>query len=188
MNSIPCSCGGENPNCFKCDGTGMVASAAQQLGRPHPPPGQIPLQKKRARRSRGQSLRAKSARPAGAALPSFAAPRKKKPQAAAPRIARVLVVCPECGASVRQLKKHYEKAHSPAAASRRLAVLRDSRSSPPSAKSHKQDTARQSVGQWPALDDPRDLDAKHGWGGSFRDNGQFGSYPSHDDMGDESTS
>jgi hypothetical protein len=30
------------------------------------------------------------------------------------------------------------------------------------------------------------MDAKHGWGGSFRDNGQFGSYPSHDGMDDES--
>lgn len=29
-------------------------------------------------------------------------------------------------------------------------------------------------------------DAKYGWGGSFRDQGQFGSYPSHDDMDDES--
>ncbi len=29
-------------------------------------------------------------------------------------------------------------------------------------------------------------DAKYGWGGAFRDHGQFGSYPSHDDMDDES--
>jgi hypothetical protein len=32
------------------------------------------------------------------------------------------------------------------------------------------------------------MDATHQWGGSFRDHGQFGSYPSHDDMGDESSS
>lgn len=30
------------------------------------------------------------------------------------------------------------------------------------------------------------LDAKRYWGHSFRDHGQFGSYPSHDDMDDES--
>ena len=30
------------------------------------------------------------------------------------------------------------------------------------------------------------LDAKHQWGGTFRDHGQFGSYPSHDGMDDES--
>ena len=30
------------------------------------------------------------------------------------------------------------------------------------------------------------LDAKYGWGGTFRDNGEFGSYPSHDSMDDES--
>ncbi|WP_156901760.1 hypothetical protein [Azohydromonas australica] len=29
------------------------------------------------------------------------------------------------------------------------------------------------------------LDAKHHWGSSFRDHGQFGSYPSHDDMGED---
>jgi len=31
------------------------------------------------------------------------------------------------------------------------------------------------------------LDAKKHWGHSFRDHGQFGSYPSHDDMDDESS-
>lgn len=39
-----------------------------------------------------------------------------------------------------------------------------------------------------SLESPtRNLDAKHQWGGGFRDNGQFGSYPLHDDMGDESS-
>ena len=37
-----------------------------------------------------------------------------------------------------------------------------------------------------AVEKPNNLDAKYGWGGSFRDNGQFGSYPSHDGMDDES--
>lgn len=32
----------------------------------------------------------------------------------------------------------------------------------------------------------KNLDAKYGWGGTYRDNGQFGSYPSHDGMDDES--
>ncbi len=31
------------------------------------------------------------------------------------------------------------------------------------------------------------MDAKFAWGNSFRDNGQFGSYPSHDAMDDESS-
>jgi hypothetical protein len=26
MDKNPCSCGGENPNCYRCDGTGMVAT------------------------------------------------------------------------------------------------------------------------------------------------------------------
>ena len=36
------------------------------------------------------------------------------------------------------------------------------------------------------VEKPSNPDAKYGWGGSFRDNGQFGSYPSHDGMDDES--
>lgn len=34
MDYLECSCKGENPNCFKCDGTGLVASAKEQIGRP----------------------------------------------------------------------------------------------------------------------------------------------------------
>lgn len=39
----------------------------------------------------------------------------------------------------------------------------------------------------PMFERSTNMDAKHGWGGSFRDNGQFGSYPSHDGMDDESS-
>jgi len=35
---------------------------------------------------------------------------------------------------------------------------------------------------------PEKMDATRGWGGSFRDHGQFGSYPVHDSMDDESFS
>jgi hypothetical protein len=34
MDKYTCTCGGENPNCFKCDGTGMVSSLVGTLGRP----------------------------------------------------------------------------------------------------------------------------------------------------------
>lgn len=34
--------------------------------------------------------------------------------------------------------------------------------------------------------DDREMDATRGWGGSFREEGRFGSHPSHDDFGDES--
>jgi hypothetical protein len=39
MGNYPCSCGGENSNCFRCDGTGLVGSRALPLrsdGRIHP--------------------------------------------------------------------------------------------------------------------------------------------------------
>lgn len=50
------------------------------------------------------------------------------------------------------------------------------------------ETAMQSTlrGAEPLIE--RNLDAKENWGASFRDNGQFGSYPSHDDHDDESFS
>lgn len=41
MEKYPCTCGGENPNCFRCDGTGLVASRALPLrsdGRVRPLP------------------------------------------------------------------------------------------------------------------------------------------------------
>jgi len=31
VTSKPCSCGGTNPNCFKCDGTGEISSGASAL-------------------------------------------------------------------------------------------------------------------------------------------------------------
>lgn len=53
------------------------------------------------------------------------------------------------------------------------------------ARSRKIENPSESPTQF-ALDRSPNLDAKHSWGGSFRDNGQFGSYPSHDGMDDES--
>lgn len=41
MDKYPCSCGGENPNCYRCDGTGMVKSMVLPVrsdGRIHPQP------------------------------------------------------------------------------------------------------------------------------------------------------
>lgn len=41
MENYPCTCGGENPSCFRCDGTGLVASHALPLrsdGRVRPLP------------------------------------------------------------------------------------------------------------------------------------------------------
>ncbi len=39
MQGSDCSCRGENPNCFKCDGTGLALGRAPQIGRPYTPIG-----------------------------------------------------------------------------------------------------------------------------------------------------
>lgn len=44
MEKYPCTCGGENPNCFRCDGTGLVESLVLPLrsdGRIHPKPASV---------------------------------------------------------------------------------------------------------------------------------------------------
>lgn len=35
MDGYPCTCGGENCNCFRCDGTGIVEKSLPAIGRPH---------------------------------------------------------------------------------------------------------------------------------------------------------
>jgi hypothetical protein len=106
--------------------------------------------------------------------------------------------CPECGVVVRvdRMQKHLAKVHSGAvveaskqektksvkarvmdAASKKSGFASDSRgSSNFLKKSFDGDGLRES--------DPRD--ASKYWGYLARDNGQFGSYPLHDDFGDES--
>lgn len=47
MEKYPCTCSGENPNCFRCDGTGLVASRALPLrsdGRVRPLPQSAEIQ------------------------------------------------------------------------------------------------------------------------------------------------
>lgn len=243
MNTIPCSCGGENQNCFKCDGTGMVASCAQQFGRPHLAPGARAPEKKPAYRPVKGSFKKPSKNIKGPIKPpeykngpSPVPPRVITIQLPLVRCALVLVTCPHCGASVKALKKHYEKAHSAAAVSHKLAVKQKPRAKRKVLKvQDKQLNVRSgTIRVWHSVDPPTQQvdvrttqlhkyeappkggnctpssskgriyalpsrgvstseqaglggsDATHGWGGSFRDNGQFGSYPSHDDMGEES--
>lgn len=46
MQGFDCSCNGENPNCFKCFGSGIAEGRASQVGRPHLQPGKKTYSKK----------------------------------------------------------------------------------------------------------------------------------------------
>lgn len=272
MHSIPCSCGGDNANCFKCDGTGMVARAAQQLGRPHPAPGQLPPAAKRASARSRPAKQSKPPRPTTAARtesPKLDWSARRSTTAAAAADPPVQL-CPDCGIYVRRLERHRGKVHGAAAEQRRsaqeqarvaaaaakaarpAAASQTPRDPAIAAASKARRRARRALARQEAMvdevkncppgksrvwraDDPQPrrvppsnlrpaksslntsgarattstqrgesassrganraaqedsgaMDAKARWGGSFRDNGQFGSYPSHDDMGDESSS
>lgn len=86
MDSFPCTCGGENPNCFKCDGTGM-------LTRPAPPP-QAPG---RPRFPLGESRPPwyESASSRWWDSPTQSSANKQTGEKAAPK----LLICPHCKVS-----------------------------------------------------------------------------------------
>lgn len=89
-----------------------------------------------------------------------------------------LTKCQKCGVMVKRLSKHQDKAHGNGSEESRVAARKKSR--PIQGTFQVENLSSSAVGE------TRERDAKHGWGGAFRDHGQFGSYPSHDDMDDES--
>jgi hypothetical protein len=299
LSSISCSCDGENPNCFKCWGTGMVSAAVGQIGRPHrnlaeaaqmapeaPTNTSGPWTSPKEGHSSDNSLRFSLPKPcvfcghpdSGKSGihrcevgPSLAELRRRRGKRKAQKdkvvklpnetvqcpicnislvkleqhlkkvhavgstatnissvqAGRKLQLCPVCGAMVKSLTKHAKKTgHGPmvtlfdkavprskARSNRLLPAMLNCphcRASFPNttqlashvAGSHGK-RALQNLGYQArsgtiktvpdspphALPErPNNMDAKHGWGGSFRDNGQFGSYPLHDGMDDESFS
>lgn len=257
LGSVPCACGGENANCFRCWGTGMVEAlsvppdgeylgthlAKQEALRalsPCPECGvtvmglsahlqfahgpQPKNEKKKARTNKGTKsyqVVLVATRPK---------PERKKLQSPAD-VDPTLHFCVVCGVAIRSLTKHFNRTgHSPAGGSPKEAVRRASgpvRGTPnllkcprcraqfPNATqlashvvgSHGLKAFREWCAQTTSQSRPRivppkagrdstalvnanqeqQLDAKRYWGHSFRDHGQFGSYPSHDDMSDESS-
>lgn len=284
MDTLPCSCGGENSNCFKCFGTGLVPSAAGSLGRPKsaaiPSPSfsksGVRKRAKPAQSQKGPSLAGslssgKPFKPVAAktycpiclqviptgtlrahrrwAHPTAqeleARPASFEPQQ--PTVKPPQVTCPFCNCSVRRLDKHIRKAHGdaiPDADRRSLVISLNSKAcakcqftsediptmfshlvkshgiatvgstvkkrvpneraqKPPGIKADNLEaqrrTSRVPKGETHPRQGPHDhdrfaqetqtqkLDAKYAWGGTYRDNGSFGSYPSHDSMDDESS-
>lgn len=285
MDTLPCSCSGENQNCFKCFGTGLVRTKAEALGRPkanlaealaNPP---RPSKPQKPRRSLSTNQRKEGATPldtarkgpfkpvasqtlcpiclklvktgtlgkhrrrAHAGLSSLShEPPSVPPPPPDPPLD--IGACPLCKKSVTRLTAHFAGAHLAKLQPKERELVKKAIRTMTCPKcntsietmvqllehlldghgyrgmmlegrrhNHTQTTAgtrgsgtrngqerdqgkRASLSSGKALTDssrftergdPATLDAKLGWGGSFRDHGQFGSYPSHDAMDDESS-
>lgn len=128
---IPCSCGGNNPRCFKCDGRGWIDEIADE------PKLKLPPIRKELSTTQGSGYSAGYLAP----LPPLTTKKRKaktekiavdKPASAAQLKARkqnVQVKCPDCGQSVfaKNLDKHRANVHQPrvigkAEAERRLSA------------------------------------------------------------------
>ena len=272
MDRYPCSCAGENPNCFRCYGTGLVKSPVT-VGRPRADISEMaraaalkskPQGKKKKKMVATATVpkRPESARGAGELGNQYvlhklahcahcgATVKARRLESHIQRVhagqavtvgadktASLLpgqVRCPECDVLLnsKNLEKHLRKVHAPQSqalpgarsapvvkASNVLQrfpinVVRCSRcgvvapnhqsllahlrvahgaqfqptegtfSAPKGGRSIQSGGSDGSGG--PSAE--RNMDGSHGWGGSFRDHGQFGSYPSFDSMDDESMS
>lgn len=172
-----CSCGGNNPNCYKCGGWGYIDRIGQ------------------GRASDG---------PAG--TPSSSRSRRKSPKPA--RVSPTLVRCPHCGMTVRRIDKHLKKVHGAQASEvTPQAGLVKCPHCPSFVREDRLNRHFQRVHQGPVFPAPShfvgsratesssghkadaaqpSLDATRDYAHSFRDHGQFGSHPSHDDFDDES--
>ena len=128
MDRFECSCRGENPNCFKCGGTGLVDSKKGQIGRPATPLGKTFLAEppKLTTTSPRAKVKTNDTFLSDAEIVGLAHKRYKKAQE---RIARTKekiaaekltsiptsawTVCPFCEAKVKNLDKHFRKSHTP---------------------------------------------------------------------------
>jgi hypothetical protein len=177
-----CSCLGQNPNCYKCGGWGYLDSVGKNrvLAGPVEPP---VIRVKRKRRVREQVpcpqcgvLVARLSRH----LRKVHAMQQNSITAGAPlpvRLDQSLAICPHCKCHVKsnRLRSHISRVHHgapPKAVSR-------SRSSeyPVDSSNHPRSSSQ-------LFDDHR-MDVTRSYAHAYRDHGRFGSYPSHDDYGDE---
>lgn len=268
MDRFPCSCGGENPNCFRCYGTGMVDTPVS-VGRPRAdisemaraaalkprPKGRSAKKRAPAQNKAGTTNRAgatsvradysdghklvlcshcgvtvRAGRLSGHILRVHPGERVAIDAEESSSLPSGQVRCPQCRVLLnsKNLEKHLRKVHEPprpahpASGSAPTANSKDPlQSLPPNvvrcprcrlvAPDHRALLAHirivhgeplqatgvpasaprggrqgQSGGAGGSTAEPS-MDGSYGWGGSFRDHGQFGSYPSFDSMDDESS-
>lgn len=179
LGAFPCTCRGENENCFRCHGTGSTHK--QLLARQNPT---FELAAKR------QSI---VQAPSEQQLIQDAIRRLKlkadKADKAALKFDTLLLK------AIRRLKLKADNAQAvvkrmgPPRPGRQVAKARaeikDLKAAGKAFRAEKKPAPALTTHPNPAPHSEKSLDANQGLH-AFRDHGQFGSYPSHDDMGDES--
>lgn len=197
MDTFSCTCRGENNNCFRCFGTGLVDRPLPEVGRPHRNLAEAAARNESTKQARTPCAQRKKKAQLNTyvkQLPVYIKcpdcgevvrhlnkhQRLRHHTTVNAEVRRVvnLTRCQKCGVMVKNLSKHQKKVHGKGSEELRIAARKKSR--PIQGTSQVENPTSLAVGE------TRERDAKHGWGGAFRDHGQFGSYPSHDDMDDES--
>lgn len=201
----PCSCEGNNENCFKCGGWGYLDNIGNQkslIKKKDDTIGVCKVSKSifgistQERNKKIKAPKAKNSCPRCGILigslhkhiekfhanETVEESRLKALQKTLTEIqSRALIKCPKCSSMIRanRLQKHLEKAHS-------QRLERNPRTSSQSSSKDQQPSntksALESNLQTKKLDGTRDYYA------AYRERGQFGSHPSHDDYSEESES
>ena len=200
----PCTCEGSNENCFRCGGWGYIDRIGEGRSTPtatgiggafsHPlPAGPRAAIAKKVRPQKRRVLWAwEEAEP----MPRTVAPL--------PLLTAQdwLVDCPNCHSRVRRdrLARHTRKVHpqfpppleEKTTTSTNLAptqARRSSQSTVVNVRDTQPDVLNATrTNQTPGGSADRSMDATKDYYAAYRDNGQFGSHPSHDDFDDESHS
>jgi hypothetical protein len=173
-----CSCGGSNPNCYKCGGWGYIDRIGQGRASDGPAgtPGHSPTRRMSRKAARVAPVLIRCPH-CGVKVQGIGKHLKKSHGIQAPEAPprAGLVKCPSCTSFVREdrIALHIQRVHQGHAFSspRDRVGVRATKSSP----------------RFQSDTEQRSHDATRDYARSFRDYGQFGSHPSHDGFDDEST-
>lgn len=206
MQEVPCFCGGSNDNCRFCSGTGMrpaknsgstgtISSGSRRpavsllgsgLQRGLSNSGSAAAsgyvlggRKRKSRQQRSES---------NTMATNFTKPQKMPPgrvsvktSSVVPVSTRNLLRCSQCGCAVREdrLERHLRNVHgertAPQAKATRMSHTITDRSVPAVPATTEEETQQQRL-----------LDATKDYAHAFREQGRFGSHPSHDRFDDDS--
>lgn len=160
--TVPCSCGGQNENCFRCGGWGYIDAIGK--GRAAPP-SLMASKDSTVDRTKAKTRRGKPRNPNQSVKP--------------------IRICPFCETSIRNLQKHLKKAHPNeqiiSDPTEKITSLGIQHLPLPSSGKNSKNPGRENHKE------ERKLDATHDYYAAYRDNGQYGSHPSHDGYDEESS-